>query len=192
MAKAGQFQITVNKRDLKQVHKVLDNLQGKTPNVVKNAVNRTATKVRRQIVQRTRKGYTIKGVKVGDYKIQRASSGSLTAIIRGSGRPRTLKEFKTTAPKSGAKADVARSGLKRLVGKGGKAFLSKAWGDPHIMQRVGKDRYPVKVLHSNSVPMMGKQVFTGKHGGPDMKPEVQKTLHDEIHKDLAKLVGGGS
>ncbi len=122
-------------------------------------------------------------------KIQNATAGRLYAVIRSEGRTLTLKRFKTSAPKkSGAKADVVKTGLKQIRGQWKtNAFKSKKKG--LIMQRETKTKYPVHVLRSVSVPKMLEKVYLGDRGiEGDLAPVIERTLHDEIAAEVAKLI----
>ena len=54
------------------------------------------------------------------------------------------------------------------------------------MQRETEDRYPIKVLRSNSVSKMLESVYKGKVNSA-VEPVIQETLHSEIEKQVAKL-----
>lgn len=110
----------------------------------------------------------------------------LYAVIRSKDKPLTITRFHATAPKSGGKADIVKSGLKELIGpKQIKAFKRGGL----IMQRKSADRYPVKVLRSVSVPKMLEKVYEGERGIEGaLGPEIQRTLHDEIRKEVRKLI----
>ena len=57
------------------------------------------------------------------------------------------------------------------------------------MQRKTKDRFPLKVLRSNSVPKMLEKVYSGERGiEGELAPVIQRTLHDEIKKEIEKLM----
>lgn len=189
-----QITYEVDKADLKRVKKKLKNVRQKTPATLKNAINRTATKVKKTLVQQAQTSYTLKKKGYGkDIKIQRASVAHLDATIKASGMPRTLASYKYSAPKSGAKADIVKSGLKEIAkkGSGGKAFLGKGGKIAGlVVQRESKDRNSISVLHSVSVPKMIEQVYKGKRGGlGNLQPKVQETLHDEISKEIQKVIG---
>lgn len=186
------FYIEVDKQDMKRVQKAFDDAPQKAKRVLRNAINQTATVALRKIKQGRSAGYTIKaGTFNSEIQTQRANEGHLDATIKSQGRPRTIQQFKTSKLKSGVKADITKSGLKTLVNaQGASAFIGTGGRvSGLIVQREGKSRYPLKVLHSNSIPMMVGKIYEGERGGQgDMQPFVEKTLHDKIRQQVAKII----
>lgn len=186
------FYIEVDKADLKYVMKKLQNADKNAPRVIRNAINRTATQTMKMIRQGRSQGYTIAAGRFNSQvKKYPATQGRLEATIKSSGRTHTLKNFKTSAPKSGGKADITKSGLKKLKGsRGGAAFIPSAGKAAGLMvQRRGKERFPLKVFSANSTPKMVEQIYKGERGGQgDMEEKVKKRLHEEIEKEIAKLI----
>ena len=188
----SQIYVEVDQNDIKKLTKKLKNLE-KAPNKLKNAINRTATQTMKMIKAGRGQGYTIAASKFNsDINVQRANAAHLDATIKSKGRPHTLsKSFKTSFPKSGGKADVTKSGLKSLVtASGGAAFIPSGGKAAGLMaQRRGSERTPIKILKGNSVPKMVEQIWKGKRGGQgDLTKKVEKVLHDEIKKEIAKIV----
>jgi hypothetical protein len=94
-------------------------------------------------------------------------------------------------PKAGGKADITKSGLKRLVtATGGAAFIPTGGKAEGLMaQRRGASRSPIKVLYGNSVPKMVEQIYQGKRGGQgDMEDVIRKRLHEEMMAEIAKIM----
>lgn len=189
----SQIYIEVDQNDLHRVMSKLKDME-KAPRHLRNAINRTATVAMRMIKQGRGQGYTIKAGRFNQDlgKIQRATTEHLDATIRAKGKPPTLsKSFKTSYPKAGGKADITKSGLKKLVtDTGGAAFVPSGGQAAGLMaQRRGKSRYPIKVLYGNSVPKMVEQIYKGKRGGQgDMEDVIRKRLHDEIQAEIAKIM----
>lgn len=186
------FYIEVDKRDMKRVQKVLEDAPKKVPRVLRNAINQTATLALRKIKQGRTAGYTIKaGTFNKEIETQRANAGHLDATIKSQGRPRTVQQFKISKPKSGVKADITKSGLKQLVNSAGASAFIVPGGSASglIAQRESKSRFPIKVLHSNSVPMMVRKIYEGERGGQgDVQKYIKKTLHDKIREQVAKII----
>ena len=84
-------------------------------------------------------------------------------------------------------ADIVNGGLKQLVSsQGGKAFKRNGL----VMQREGKDRLPVKVFHSNSVPKMVEKVYQGERGmAGALKEPIQSDLRKNLEAEIKKIVG---
>ena len=189
---AQAFYVEVDKADLRYVMKKLQDADKNAPRVLRNAINRTATQAMKMIKAGRSQGYTIAAGRFNaDVKKYPATPGRLEATIKSSGRTHTLKNFKTSAPKSGGKADITKSGLKKLSGsRGGAAFVPASGKAAGLMvQRRGKSRFPLKVFSANSTPKMVEQIYKGERGGQgDMEEKVKTRLHEEIQKEIAKLI----
>ena len=186
--------IEVEQDSLRYVQKRLGRNSAQAPFAICNAANQTATWARRELLAKAQERYT---VKVGGFNknttIKRASPSTLTAIIRVKGATLMLPRFRTSVPKSGAKAAVlAGSGLQTLLYGGSiKAFKASVKAGKSsagaIMQRRGPSRLPVKVLHGPSVPKMVEMVYTGKsEEGLKVKIEAmyQAKLNEQIRRVL--------
>lgn len=177
----------ISRRDLQYVQRKLRNMETKAPRVIKNAINHTAKEARKKLAAGAQSSYTVKsGGFNSRMKIQNATNTRLYAVIRAKDRPLTITRFHATAPKGGGRADIVKSGLKELVGsKKIKAFKRGGL----IMQRKTEERYPLKVLRSNSVPKMLEKVYAGERGiEGELDPVIQRMLHDEIKKEIRKLM----
>ena len=97
---------------------VLDRLKGaedKVPRVIKNAINHTAKAARKGLASGAQASYTVKsGGFNSRMKIKNATMRNLSATISVKGKTLTIGRFHTTMPKSGAKADIVKTGLKPL------------------------------------------------------------------------------
>ena len=180
----------VSRKDIVRITKKLTKLENSTPRNVRNALNRAATKVRKQLVSGMKGTYTAKGMKIGSVDLFRATPGLLVATISSEGEPeRVDKAFKYSAGRQGVKAAVRKGGGGLVKGSAdaGAAFI--ATGGPiagMIAQRKGKDRLPIQVIRSNSVPKMLEMAYTGK-AGPNVEQEAQNILYEEIKKEIQKL-----
>lgn len=184
--------IEVDQDDLRRVMGKLRNME-KAASRLRNAINRTATQAMKMIRAGRSQGYTINAGRFNkDIKVQRASAAHLDATIKASGKPPTLSgSFKTSFPKAGGKADITKSGLKKLVlSTGGSAFIPSGGKAAGLMaQRRGRERFPIKVLYGNSVPKMVEKIWKGERGGQgNMEGKVRDRLHDEIMAELAKIM----
>lgn len=115
-------------------------------------------------------------------QIKKASSGNLVAEIRSQGRPLKITKFKYSAPQSGAKADITKSGLKALVMGNIKAFKRNG----QIFQRRSAARLPIKVLSSNSIP---KMIGSEKRVYGIVKPNIESDLRKYMEAQIKMLVG---
>ena len=165
------------------------------PNILKNALNSTARKVRRQMVSDVKGEYAIKNTQAlrdvaqGGPKVLTASSANLSAAIRSRGPMQDIMSFMTRPnTKTGAaRAKILSSGsLKPLEMDDLKAFVTTfASGHTAIVQRKGKSRLPVKKLLSPAVPhMLGNETVRAQ-----AEALAYETLHAEIDKRIAQVLG---
>lgn len=181
----------VSRKDIARITKKLNKLENSTPKNIRNALNRAATKVRRQLVSGMKGAYTTKGMKVGSIDLFRATPGLLIATISSQGEPQRVdKAYSYSAGRQGVKAAVRKGGggLVKGSSEAGAAFI--ATGGPiagMIAQRKTKNRFPLQVIRSNSVPKMMEMAYTGK-AGPEVEQEAQNILYDEIKKEIEKLM----
>lgn len=100
---------------LRYVQDRLKGAEDKIPRVIKNAINHTAKTARKELASGAQASYTVKsGGFNSRMKIKNATVRNLSATIGAKGKTLTIGRFHTTVPKSGAKADIAKSGLKPL------------------------------------------------------------------------------
>ena len=90
----------VDKADIRYVLKKLKGIETKAPRVFKNAVNHTAKAARKKMAAGAQESYTVKsGGFNSRMKIQNATVGNLSAVIRSQDRTLTITRFHTTVPK---------------------------------------------------------------------------------------------
>ena len=143
------------------------------PNVLKNALNSTARKVRRQIIK----------------EILSASASTLEAAVLAKGPMRDIMDFMTqpNTDTAAAAAKVLNSGAMKPLEAGGlKAFITTfRSGHTAIVQRRGAERLPVKKLLSPAVPhMMGNEEVRA-----EAEALAYETLQREIGKRIEQLTG---
>lgn len=177
--------VEIDKSTLHYVENRLGKLKREAPKVIARAVNDTARSARVKLAQKAREAYTVKSAGFKSrMKIKAATAATLTAVIRAQGKTLTLPRFKTSAPASGAKAQIVKAGKLKKLKKGN----IKAWKGPNglIMQRKGKERYPLKVLRSNSVPVM---LGSEKRVYGVVKPKIESDLKKNIERQIRWLTG---
>lgn len=173
----------VDQASLQHVQKKLGTMQSKAPIVISRALNKTAVSARQRLANRAQQAYTVKsGGFKKDMQIKKASSGNLVAEIRSQGHPLKITKFKYSAPQSGAKADITKSGLKALVMGNIKAFKRNG----QIFQRRSAARLPIKVLSSNSIP---KMIGSEKRVYGIVKPNIESDLRKYMEAQIKMLVG---
>lgn len=185
------IQYDIDRSDLQRVSESLRGAEKKVPRVIKNAINHTAKKAKKELAAGAQASYTVKsGGFNSRMKIKNATMRNLSATIGVKGKTLTIGRFHTTAPRSGGKADIKKGGLKALKLPLGDKRESKAFKRKGlIMQRTTEERYPVKVLRSVSVPKMLEKVYTGESGiRGALDPLIEKTLRDEIESEIRKVI----
>ena len=159
------------------------------PNVLKNALNSTARKVRRQIIKDSKGRYALKEKKAlqSESKILSASASTLEAAVLAKGPMRDIMDFMTQPNTDTAAAKVLNSGAMKPLEAGGlKAFITTfRSGHTAIVQRRGAERLPVKKLLSPAVPhMMGNEEVRA-----EAEALAYETLQREIGKRIEQLTG---
>ena len=176
---------------IRQLNSLRDQIAA--PNILKNALNTTARRVRTQLVKDTKKRYALvdekalKATAKGAPKVLTATASTLSATVRSKGPMQDIMAFMTT-PNSrtgAAAAKVLNSGTMAPLEKGNlKAFVTRfANGHTAIVQRKGPDRLPVKKLLSPAVPhMMGNEEVRSK-----AEELAYSILQREIEKRIQKV-----
>lgn len=160
------------------------------PNVLKNALNSTARKVRQQIIKDSKGRYALKEKKAlqSESKILSASASTLEAAVLAKGPMRDIMDFMTQPnTDTAAAAKVLNSGAMKPLEAGGlKAFITTfRSGHTAIVQRRGAERLPVKKLLSPAVPhMMGNEEVRA-----EAEALAYETLQREIGKRIEQLTG---
>lgn len=184
----------------KELQKIIQRLnslpdQIAAPNILKNALNATARKVRKQLVKDAKGQYAIKDTgilkdeKQGAPKVLTATAASMSATVRSRGPMQDIMAF-MTRPNQGTGAAAAQvlasGGMKPLEMSNLKAFVTKfASGHVAIVQRKGAERLPVKKLLSPAVPfMLGNETVRGQAAAL-----AYETLQSEIDKQIQKVLG---
>ena len=173
----------------------LGELRAKTPQVLKNAVNATAKKMRLRMVEQAQKSYTVKKARFNKAAtIKNATVRSLTATITAKGEPMELKDFKTSPAtpakqKRGSRTRAkvySTSQLKPLEKNGIKAFVTRFKnGHVSVAQRRTKKRLPIKVLFSTSIPhMIGNEEKVMEV----IMPDIQRVYGEEVSTQMEKLI----
>lgn len=133
---------------LSAVEKALGDLKDQRFKVLKNAVNTTAKEAQAQLIAKAQATYTAKkGPLKRAAKIKpKATDSKPEAIINVEGETLELREFKTSAPKSGARAKILSSGNLKAIqsqkGSRAKAFLATfESGHTAIVQRQDGETY---------------------------------------------------
>ena len=160
------------------------------PNVLKNALNSTARKVRRQIIKDSKGRYALKEKKAlqSESKILSASASTLEAAVLAKGPMRDIMDFMTqpnTASGAAAAKILNSASMKPLEmskdNKNLKAFVARfRSGHTAIVQRRGAARLPVKKLLSPAVPHM--------MGNEEVRERAEALAYEELVKQIDRQI----
>lgn len=186
----------------------LGDLKSQRFKVLKNAVNATAKQAQAALVDKAQAEYAAKkGPLKRAATIKKGTDSKPEATITVKGATLELREFKTSAPKSGAKAKILNSSTLKLIqsqkGSEAKAFLA-TFGSDHsaIVQRQDGETYRrdgakrqakygrhidmtrVKKLLSISFPkMVGGSAVLG-----ELAPDIYDTLLENVNKEIRRVM----
>ena len=186
----------------------LGDLKSQRFKVLKNAVNATAKQAQAALVDKAQAEYAAKkGPLKRAATIKKGTDSKPEATITVKGATLELREFKTSAPKSGAKAKILNSSTLKLIqsqkGSEAKAFLA-TFGSDHsaIVQRQDGETYRrdgakrqakygphidmtrIKKLLSISFPkMVGGSAVLG-----ELAPDIYDTLLENVNKEIRRVM----
>lgn len=186
----------------------LGDLKSQRFKVLKNAVNATAKQAQAALVDKAQAEYAAKkGPLKRAATIKKGTDSKPEATITVKGATLELREFKTSAPKSGAKAKILNSSTLKLIqsqkGSKAKAFLATfESGHTAIVQRQDGETYRrdgakrqakygrhidmtrIKKLLSISFPkMVGGSAVLGA-----LAPDIYDTLLENVNKEIRRVM----
>lgn len=195
---------------LDAVTHALGDLKDQRFKVLKNAVNATAKQAQAQLVAKAQEEYTAKKTQLKKAAtIKKGTDSNPEATITVKGATLELREFKTSAPKSGAKAKILTSGALKTIqsqkGSRAKAFLATFQsGHTAIVQRQDGQEYTtgyakrksdygahadmtrIKKLLSLSFPkMVGGSAVLG-----ELEPDIYDTLLANVSREIERVMKG--
>ncbi len=186
----------------------LGDLKSQRFKALKNAVNATAKQAQAALVDKAQAEYAAKkGPLKRAATIKKGTDSKPEATITVKGATLELREFKTSAPKSGAKAKILNSSTLKLIqsqkGSKAKAFLATfESGHSAIVQRQDGETYRrdgakrqakygrhidmtrIKKLLSISFPkMVGGSAVLG-----ELAPDIYDTLLENVNKEIRRVM----
>lgn len=190
----GLIQFEWDQDLLKVIEDALGSLKSESRKVLKNAVNKTAKQAKIMLAKKAQETYVVKqGRFTKAMKTKNATVGNPEAVINITGAQMELKDFKVSPASykpqnrpSVTKAKVLlSSGLKPLASSN-KAFIAKfKSGHVSVVQRRTQNRFPLKKLLSNSIPVMiGNQ---DKVYGV-VEPEIYNLLLGNVQAEIRKVL----
>lgn len=195
---------------LEEIDRKLGALRTEKYKVLKNAVNATAKKANADLIAKAQAEYTAKKAPLNKATTKKnATVAKPEATITVKGGMLEIRSFKTTVPKSGAKAKILQSGNLKTIqsqkGSRAKAFLTTFQsGHSAIVQRQDGEQYRVgdaiqrrkkkwgknadmtriKELMSVSFPIMVGGTKVLGEIAPGILADLKKNIQIEIRKVL--------
>lgn len=176
------LQIDFDKNQISKIENALSGVKNGAPRAISRAINRTVSFGKTRISKLTREEYTIRA---GDIKSAsktfKANASNLRGEISFKGRTKQLRDFGVRVNRKGLRVSVKRgTGFKRLP----TAFIRTVNSGPAIMRRVGRERYPLEVLHGPSVPQMAGSVNVTPKVAKDIEAKLSERLEHEMNAIL--------
>ena len=110
------FSIKIDKTDLKDVQKMLGNIKGAPERVYVRALNKTLIGVKTDASAEIRAVITAKKAAVDrTFKIQKALTGNMLAIISSTGKPVALIDYSSRQTKKGVSVQVRKDRGRKIV-----------------------------------------------------------------------------
>ncbi len=184
--------IKIDDSELKKAVSKLSSFPKEIPKATASALNRTLTFTKKRVNQEVRKTYNIKSSEVNKtLQVNKANSSKLSASIISKGNSLTIGRF-TRNIASWKKGKLIKVKVKKSGAKGinttPKAFIAGLTGNSHVVKRVGKAAYPIKVLHTLSVPqMIGNENITEKVMN-EAGEKLSERINHEVEFRLSKHI----
>jgi len=112
----GAFSIKIDESDLQRVTDMLGGIKGLPERVTVRALNKTLTGVKTDSSAEIRTVVTAKKAAVDEtFKIQKASTGNMTASISSTGKPLALIDYSSWQTKKGVSVQVRKDHTRKIV-----------------------------------------------------------------------------
>lgn len=113
---SGTFLIKIDESDLQRVSDMLGGIKGLPERVSVRALNKTLTGVKTDSSAEIRAVITAKKAAVDEtFKIQKASTGNMTASISSTGKPLALIDYSSRQTKKGVSVQVRKDHARKIV-----------------------------------------------------------------------------
>ncbi len=184
------IKIELEQNTYEEIQKRLKGIGKKAKSVSKKAVNETAKKTEKDIINDIKENYTAKKAALkGTTKVKKALVKNLSATIEIKSNAISAKkgyETKSNTKKIAARLKVLQNGSRKTLElEGRKAFLATMKNDHvGIFQRVPrsavKGREKIKEIYGPSIP--------GLVGGRRIYPKIEKKAKKELEEQLEKFI----
>lgn len=176
----GQSELQLNR-----IAQALENIPKGYEKAVSRAMNRAALSGRAAAVSTIRNEYTLKASTIRrHFTIEKASVGSLEALVIGKGKMLPLVQYKTR-PKTDTTGNARKpvrvqvkqnGGAKRL----GSSFVFKG----KILQRLGTKSLPVKEAYGPAIPL----IASNDEISSNVQKVMQETFAERIDHEAAYAI----
>ncbi len=113
---AEPFKIKINENDLRKVHLMLSDFKGASERVFVRSLNKTLTGVKTDSSTAIRAVITAKKAAVDEtFKISKAATGKMTAIIASTGKPLALIDYSARQTNKGVSVQVRKDRSRKVV-----------------------------------------------------------------------------
>lgn len=157
------------------VEAALSGVKNGAPRAMSRAINRAVAFGKTRSSKLVREEYTINaGAMKRATGTTKASVNRLVGIIDWKSRQKQMRNFQYRKTKKGISVAVKRAGGRKFIPR---AFINNLHSSGGaILRRLGKERYPLKVLHGPSVPQMT--------GNVNVEPQIRKDVEDKLNERL--------
>ena len=178
------FEIKIDESQLRFIESNFDNLKGKMPNALANAINRSMEMVKTEALRQATSKYTIKKGELSDsIKFTRSSGGNLTARIVSTGSVIGLDHFKLTPKTRGKYKKTVNSIVKKVEGGSiPNAFIAYSDGRLGAFKRKSTKRLPIERLMGPSAPQMLGEDSILEYLQGFMEEKLNMRLEHEIER----------
>ncbi len=182
MAKGDIF---VDTKQINQVTIGLKSLEKQMPGAAASAINRTVDYVNTKLARIVVAEYAIKASDVkGTIKKNKASKSNLSASLTSRGHTLSMSHFPFTPKQPGirkaVKVKIKKNSGMKAINTDPKAFVQKMKNSLNVYKRVGKERKPVVVLRTISVP----QMISNEKVEQAIQQEAGKKLVERIEHEI--------
>lgn len=193
------IRVSMEPVELREIEERLGAMRSKAPTLLKKSVNEVARQTIKDVKKDTRSKYIL-GVNEVNEKIRlegKVSTIRPIVLIKVKGPQYNILHFEvnpnTYNPKrkKALRARVERAAsLKPLIYNGNKAFIgrfSNQYGKTDkytVMQRKGKERFPIKGIKASSMPVMVRKIWEEKG------PNYAQRLRQAVDRHINGIMGG--
>lgn len=193
--------VSVDEVSLKEIKERLGAMRSKAPVLLKKSVNEVAQQMLRDVKKDVKAEYRIGQKAVSEEIYLKGKPNVKTPQISLIARSKqhgimdfevTPKTYNIRRKKAIRASQLKSEPLKSIEVGGRKAFIgrfSNQYGKTDtytVMQRKGKDRFPIKKINGSSMPTMVYKVWKEKEKGQD----YAKRLRQAVEKHINEVMGG--